>query len=138
MKMLAIVAAAFLPMGIVVGAFGMNFDEIPGQNWAPAFYVVIAIMFLILVAVVAIFWYRGWFSWGNRTIIRSRPFQVAEEQISSYAGNLRFWVIDLPIQSGKKSLRLGGILNPLNWEKQPRRENQPKVPDPAKDDEAND
>ena len=115
MKMLAILATAFLPMGLLVGAFGMNFSDMPGSESSLGFYMVILVMVLILAVVIAIFWLRSWIVWGHRNLIQSSSFQVAETHLTSYADNLRYWMVEVPVKGGRNSLRIGKLFNPLTW-----------------------
>lgn len=60
MLVLSVVAAIFLPLGLLTGLLGINVDGIPGAENAPwAFWAVIAILFLITAAELWIFRLMG-------------------------------------------------------------------------------
>lgn len=44
MYLLAIISAFFLPMTLFTGLLGINVGGMPGEGWAPAFWIVLAIM----------------------------------------------------------------------------------------------
>jgi len=61
LRLLTIVSAITLPLGLVAGLLGMNVGGIPGTKLPTAFLVVVALMVAIA---VALYWYfrkKGWF-----------------------------------------------------------------------------
>jgi magnesium transporter len=56
MKVLTIISTIFLPMSVITGVFGMNFQVIPGADWQYGFWGAIAIM--VIVAVVMLIAFR--------------------------------------------------------------------------------
>ena len=44
MYLLAIISAFFLPMTLFTGLLGINVGGMPGEGWAPAFWLVLLIM----------------------------------------------------------------------------------------------
>ena len=61
LRLLTIVSAITLPLGLVAGLLGMNVGGIPGTKLPAAFLVVVALMVAIA---VALYWYfrkKGWF-----------------------------------------------------------------------------
>jgi len=61
MKVIAIVTCLMAPAAVIGGIFGMNFDRIPLLHNQWGFYISVAIMLLVPVAMVIIFKKRGWF-----------------------------------------------------------------------------
>lgn len=59
MKQLTIMATIFLPLGVITGFFGMNFEQIPWKN--PLVFL-LTVVVLLAVPVVMIVWFarRGW------------------------------------------------------------------------------
>lgn len=55
MKVLSIIATIMLPLSLLTGVFGMNFDVIPGLHWEPAFYVLLGAMGVIAVLLLLFF-----------------------------------------------------------------------------------
>ena len=48
-----------LPLTLIAGIFGMNID-VPGEGSTAGFWVVIALMVVVLVGMVTLFRHRGW------------------------------------------------------------------------------
>lgn len=60
MKRLTIIATIFLPLGFVVGFFGMNFQGMPFGNTL-LFILAIILCFLIPIGMISWFYKKGWF-----------------------------------------------------------------------------
>jgi zinc transporter len=58
---LSIVAAIFLPLGLVTGVLGVNLGGIPGSDWPYGFTVLCVIMAGLISAQFWIFRKLGWF-----------------------------------------------------------------------------
>jgi len=76
MRVLSIVATIFLPMMLVAGVYGMNFDYMPELGWKWAYFAVLG--FIVSVIVGALLWFRArnWITWGRREVGRLRPLMV--------------------------------------------------------------
>jgi magnesium transporter len=61
LKVLTIVAAIFLPLNLLAGIYGMNFEYIPTLDWAFGYHTAIALMIIVAVAMVYYFYRHGWF-----------------------------------------------------------------------------
>ena len=61
LRLLTIVSAITLPLGLVAGLLGMNVGGIPGTKMPSAFLVVVALMGAIAVAQYGYFKWKGWF-----------------------------------------------------------------------------
>jgi magnesium transporter len=61
MKYMAIVSTMLLPMTVISGTFGMNFDVIPISHHGYGFWIAVGLMLASAVALLAIFRYRRWF-----------------------------------------------------------------------------
>jgi len=66
MKVLAVVGAIFLPLTLLAGVYGMNFEYMPELGWRHSYFVVVGFMLLVIIGALALFWKRGWF--------KPRPF----------------------------------------------------------------
>lgn len=67
MLVLSVVAAIFLPLGLLTGLLGINVDGIPGSQEAPAaFWIVVAMLVAITVFEIWLFHRMGLISWGGR------------------------------------------------------------------------
>jgi magnesium transporter len=56
MRVLTVLTAVFLPLNLIAGIFGMNFDYIPLLHQATGFWIALASMLLIALVLVLVFW----------------------------------------------------------------------------------
>jgi len=61
LRLLTIVSAITLPLGLIAGLLGMNVGGLPGTNLGFAFVLVVAVMVLIVFIEYWYFKHRGWF-----------------------------------------------------------------------------
>lgn len=61
MRMLTALTAIFMPMTLIAGIYGMNFDHIPELHWNWGYYWALGAMALIGAAMGIVFWRRKWF-----------------------------------------------------------------------------
>jgi magnesium transporter len=88
MKVLSVVAAIFLPLTLVAGIYGMNFDYMPELRVHWAYFAVLGFMGAVIAGVVWWFWAKKWFNWGRRRFIRANPFLVEGEKLKGYLTRL--------------------------------------------------
>jgi magnesium transporter len=88
MKVLSIVAAIFLPLTLVAGIYGMNFDYMPELRVHWAYFAVLGFMGAVIASVIWWFWAKKWFNWGRRRFIRANPFLVEGEKLKGYLARL--------------------------------------------------
>ncbi len=75
MKLLTVVSGIFIPLTFITSLYGMNFDtdasrwNMPELNWPYGYPMALLVMAAIALALVAFFWYRGWFE--NYSMIRA-------------------------------------------------------------------
>jgi zinc transporter len=60
MLVLSVVAAIFLPLGLITGLLGINVGGIPGANYDGAFWIVFFGLIVIGLALLGLFWKLGW------------------------------------------------------------------------------
>ena len=60
MKVLSIVATVFLPLGLIAGLFGMNFDNMPGIGFRWGYHIIIGISVFAAALVAWMFWIKRW------------------------------------------------------------------------------
>lgn len=60
MKTLAVLSAILLPLTLLSGIYGMNFEVLPGKDWELGYWAMLAVMVLITVGLLIYFWRRGW------------------------------------------------------------------------------
>jgi len=89
MKVLSMVAAIFLPLTLVVGVYGMNFENMPELKSSWGYFAVIGFIGSAILILMWLFWSRGWITWGRRRVIRIKPFVVEKERLVGYLGHIK-------------------------------------------------
>lgn len=88
MRVLSIVATIFLPLMLVAGIYGMNFENMPELGWRWGHFAVLGFMGTVII--VALLWFRArnWMTWGRRGVAKLRPFRVEPHKLVGYLGNM--------------------------------------------------
>jgi len=60
MKVLTIFSAVMLPLTFLAGVYGMNFDNIPELHTKYGYFAIWAVMLLVAVVMLSLFWRAGW------------------------------------------------------------------------------
>lgn len=60
MKTLAVVSAIILPLSLIAGIYGMNFDYMPETKSAYGYFITLGLMALLTIGLLIYFWRRGW------------------------------------------------------------------------------
>jgi magnesium transporter len=68
MKTLAVVSAIILPLSLIAGIYGMNFENMPELHSPHGYYLTITAMAIITLALVLYFWRKGWIFAGDTNI----------------------------------------------------------------------
>jgi magnesium transporter len=84
MRVLSIVATIFLPLTLLAGIYGMNFEYMPELQWRWGYFVVLGVIVFIILILMWRFWASGWFAWGKRRMRWVRPFMVESKRIRGY------------------------------------------------------
>ena len=82
------VAAIFLPLTLLAGIYGMNFDNMPELHVPWAYFAVLGFMAAVIVGMVWWFWARNWITVGRRRVARVRPFAVEPERLIGHLSHL--------------------------------------------------
>jgi magnesium transporter len=88
MKVLSMVATIFLPLTLLAGIYGMNFENMPELKWPWGYFAVLGLMGVAIVSVVYRFWANRWITWGRRQATRISPFAVRPEKLAWHVGQL--------------------------------------------------
>jgi magnesium transporter len=80
MKVLTIFSAIMLPLTFIAGLYGMNFDNLPELHWKYSYFLVLAIMLVVAVAMLIFFWRRGWIGTGDKRPESSPPLKGDDAQ----------------------------------------------------------
>ena len=59
-NVLTIISAVFLPLTLITGIYGMNFENMPELSWPPAYFVTLGAMIIISVCMLGYFKYKDW------------------------------------------------------------------------------
>ena len=60
MKLLAVFSAIMLPLSLIAGIYGMNFENMPELHNKNGYYLTITLMFFIALGLLIYFWHKGW------------------------------------------------------------------------------
>ena len=88
MRILTIVATIILPLTLLAGIYGMNFENMPELKTSWAYYAVLG--FMVTVIVGGILWFRArrWTTWGRRRVRHAKLFAVEADRIIGYFHHL--------------------------------------------------
>ena len=91
MRALSIVAAVFLPLTLLAGIYGMNFENMPELEWPWAYFAVLGVMLTVAIGVLWTFWAKRWVLAGRKRVTRVAAFAVDRETLMRIANGLRKW-----------------------------------------------
>jgi len=86
MKVLSMVATIFLPLTLLAGIYGMNFEYMPELQWRWGYFAVLGVIAAVIIGAIWWFWARNWITWGRRRIRRVKPFAVEPKKLAGYIG----------------------------------------------------
>ena len=91
MKVLSIVATMFMPLGLIVGVFGMNFENMPGLEFRWGYHIILGIALVAVCLVMWVLWLRRWIVGSGRAIRRGRlgrfiPTDVDPVRLTAHVG----------------------------------------------------
>jgi magnesium transporter len=61
LRVLTVISAIFLPLTLLAGIYGMNFQHMPELDDPYSYYVILGLMFVIALGMLLFFYRRGWF-----------------------------------------------------------------------------
>lgn len=91
MKVLSIIATIFMPLGLIAGIFGMNFQNMPGTEFQWGYHIVWVLALVGFVITLWMLWLKRWLV-GGRTFLRQRrlgrfvPTAVDPVRLTAYVG----------------------------------------------------
>ena len=117
MKVLSIVATIFMPLGLIAGIFGMNFQTMPGTEFQWGYHIVWALTLCGFIVTLWMLWLKRWLVGGHTFLRRQRlgrfvPTAVDPVRLTTFVGreatrNLRR-MTDLPSVLPNQSARMPG------------------------------
>jgi magnesium transporter len=72
MKLLTIFSALMLPLTLIAGVYGMNFEHMPELHWLHGYPFALGLMIGTALLMLFFFWLKGWISWPRKRRRRSR------------------------------------------------------------------
>jgi magnesium transporter len=72
MRVLTVFSAIMLPLSLIAGIYGMNFEHMPELHWLHGYPIALTIMAVIGVTMLVFFWRKGWIGRGA-DLTRPRP-----------------------------------------------------------------
>ncbi len=82
MKTLAVVSAIILPLSLVAGIYGMNFDYMPELRTRNGYFLVLAGMALLSIVLLIFFWRKGWIFQGDGDVSLSRTSRENDDEMN--------------------------------------------------------
>ncbi|MBI4328289.1 MAG: magnesium/cobalt transporter CorA [Chloroflexi bacterium] len=76
MRVIAILTSVFLPLTLVAGIYGMNFDNMPELRWPWGYFAVLGFMATVIAVMGWWFWVRRWIPRWGRQAARASSFAV--------------------------------------------------------------
>ncbi len=86
MRVLSVVATIFLPLTLLAGIYGMNFDYMPELHWKWGYFAILGVIGLVILVLMWRFWASGWFARGRRKIAWIKPFSVNVKRLRGHPG----------------------------------------------------
>ena len=68
MKTLTIFSAIMLPLTVIAGVYGMNFDNMPELHTRYGYFGALALMAIVALVLAIYFWRKGWFDSSEQTL----------------------------------------------------------------------
>ncbi|MBN1856676.1 MAG: magnesium/cobalt transporter CorA [Dehalococcoidia bacterium] len=84
MKVLAIAGAIFLPLTLLAGIYGMNFDYMPELHWRWAYFAVLGVVVAVVLGALTVFWRRGWFRIRKPAFEGKKTFSVERDLLRGH------------------------------------------------------
>ena len=60
MRVLTVITIIFMPLTVITGIYGMNFDNMPELHWHYGYFIVLGLMLCIIVGLLVFFARRKW------------------------------------------------------------------------------
>ncbi|MFC1920635.1 magnesium/cobalt transporter CorA [Chloroflexota bacterium] len=88
MRILSIVAAIFMPLTLLAGIYGMNFEYMPELTWRWGYFAVLGLMAIAIIGVSWWLWLSNIISMGKKRVKVIRPIKADPRKLLGYAGRI--------------------------------------------------
>jgi magnesium transporter len=72
-RVLTVVSTIILPLTLIAGIYGMNFENMPELKTETGYFVVVGVMVALAAILLGIFWWLGWFGRPTPPQVERRP-----------------------------------------------------------------
>ncbi len=79
MKALAVLSAIILPLSLIAGIYGMNFENMPELRSRNGYFLTLGVMALITFLLLVNFWRRGWIFQKEEAVVIQKPKHPEED-----------------------------------------------------------
>jgi magnesium transporter len=88
MRILSIVAAIFMPLTLLAGIYGMNFEYMPELSWRWGYFAVLGLMGVVIIGVSWWLWLKNVIMVGRRKMTFIRPLKVDTKKLLGHIDRL--------------------------------------------------
>ena len=60
MRLLTVITVIFMPLTLLTGIYGMNFDNMPELHWHYGYFILLGVMATIIISLLVFFNRRKW------------------------------------------------------------------------------
>lgn len=82
MKTLAVLSAIILPLSLIAGIYGMNFDYMPELKNPVGYFATLAVMAAVAIVLLVYFWRRGWIFQRDEIVLPTRKIQIEDDELN--------------------------------------------------------
>lgn len=88
MRTLAVVATVFMPLGLLTGIYGMNFEHMPELAFRWGYYLVLTVAAIVVAGMLWLFWVRRWAAQRSRRLAALTMASIDPNRLIAYASKL--------------------------------------------------
>ncbi len=83
MKTLAVLSAIILPLSLIAGIYGMNFENMPELKTGNGYYYTLGGMILLAIVLLFYFWRKGWIFQDDAEFVFKKDDQSADDEVAN-------------------------------------------------------
>jgi magnesium transporter len=81
MKTLAVLSAIMLPLSLIAGIYGMNFENMPELRSQNGYFFTLAVMAIVAIILLVYFWRRGWIFQRDEIVIEPKHLHHHDDEM---------------------------------------------------------